>query len=390
MTASLERNARVADENSNPILVLNSGSSSLKFGVYGRRHGSEDETAILTGSADRFGQRDGALNIFSSGGEPLLQRPNPHGSQAHALEFLAAAIRDHIPGVPAAIGHRIVHGGPKLRQHQRITQQVLKDLRAAVHFAPLHIPQALSLIEAAQKAFPAAMQIACFDDAFHQTLPEVAAHFAIPQRYYEAGIQRYGFHGISYESLVHHFGAKLQARAIFAHLGNGSSLCALRNGVSIDTTMGLTPTGGIPMGTRSGDLDPGILLYLLRNEKMDAKTLEDLLNHECGLFALSSGESDVKVLEERAGKGDSNAQLALDIFSRAVQKTIGAYVALLGGVDLLVFTGGIGQHSERVRSAATKGLEGIGLTPDKIQIVPTQEERQIARHCRAIMSRDGT
>jgi acetate kinase len=260
--------------------------------------------------------------------------------------------------------------------------------RAATHFAPLHTPQALSLIATAQSTFPSATQFACFDDAFHWTIPEIASHFPLPRRYFEAGIRRYGFHGISYESLAHHFGAKLPERAIFAHLGNGSSLCALQNGISIDTTMGLTPTGGIPMGTRSGDLDPGVMLYLLRNEKLDADRLEDLLNHQSGLFALSAGESDVKALEKRARNSDSDACLALEVFTVSVKKTIGAYIALLGGVDLLVFTGGIGEHSDRIRSAATVGLEPLGLTPDKIQIVPTQEEQQMARSCRELMIND--
>lgn len=371
-----------------PILVLNSGSSSLKFGVYrrGATGGVTDEQALLTGSAEGIGRNNGTLRIRSAVGSSLLERDQIHESQSDALTALAAAIRDHIDTKPVAVGHRVVHGGPKLRQHQIITPQVLEQLRAATHFAPLHIPQALSLIAAAQSIFPSASQFACFDDAFHQTIPEVASHFALPQRYFDAGIRRYGFHGISYESLVHHFGAKLPERAIFAHLGNGSSLCALRNGKSIDTTMGLTPTGGIPMGTRSGDLDPGIIVYLLRTEKLDADALEYLLNHESGLFALSSGESDVKALTERAEGHDAKARLALDVFAVSVRKTIGAYMALLNGVDLLVFTGGIGQHSDRIRSAATNGLDALGLTPEKIQVVVTEEEQQIARHCRKMMN----
>jgi acetate kinase len=366
------------------ILVLNSGSSSLKFGIY--KPGATDEEPLLTGSADGIGRDNGSLNIRSADGTSLLQRDGTHESQSDALAALAEAIRGHVDGMPAAVGHRIVHGGPELRKHQIITPRVLDQLRSAVHFAPLHIPQALSLISSAQSIFSSALQFACFDDAFHQTMPEVAFHFAIPQRYADAGIRRYGFHGISYESLVHHFGAKVPQRAIFAHLGNGSSLCALRNGMSIDTTMGLTPTGGIPMATRSGDLDPGVIIYLLRNDKLDADKLEDLLNHESGLFALSSGEGDVKALEERARSGDHKAQLALDIFALSVRKTIGAYLALLGGADLLVFTGGIGEHSEYIRSAATQGLEALGLTPHKIQIIPTEEELQIARHCRQMLT----
>ena len=366
------------------ILVLNSGSSSLKFGIY--RPGETDEEPMLTGSAEGVGRDDGSLHIRSSDGTSLSQRECIHESQSDALNALAAAIREHIDNMPLAVGHRVVHGGPNLRRHQIITPQVLDELRSATHFAPLHIPQALSLIAAAQSIFPSAAQYACFDDAFHQTMPEIACRFALPQRYFDAGIRRYGFHGISYESLVHHFGATLPKRAIFAHLGNGSSLCALQNGASIDTTMGLTPTGGIPMATRSGDLDPGVILYLLRNEKLEADKLEDLLNHQSGLFALSSGEGDVKALEERARSNDPKARLALDVFTISVRKTIGAYLALLGGVDLLVFTGGIGEHSDRVRSSATQGLESLGLTADKVQIVPTQEERQIARHCREMIT----
>jgi acetate kinase len=365
------------------ILALNSGSSSLKFGVYYR--GANDEEPLLTGSADGIGHGNGSLHIRAADGTSLVQRERIHESQSDALAALAASLAAHIASTPVAVGHRVVHGGPKLFRHQIITPQFLDQLRSATHFAPLHIPQSLSLIAAAQSIFPSAAQFACFDDAFHQTIPEVASHLPIPQRYFDLGIRRYGFHGISYESLVHLFGAKLPERSIFAHLGNGSSLCALRNGISIDTTMGLTPTGGIPMGTRSGDLDPGVILYLLRNAKLDVDQLEDLLNHQSGLFALSSGESDVRTLEERARSNDPNARLALDVFAVSVRKAIGAYIALLGGVDLLVFTGGIGEHSDSVRSAATNGLELLGLTADKIQIVPTREERQIARHCREIM-----
>jgi len=366
------------------ILALNSGSSSLKFGVYSR--GASDEEPLLTGSADGIGRSNGTLHIRSADGKSLVQRECIHESQVHALSLLATAIREHIHGSPVAVGHRVVHGGPNLVRHQLITPQVLDELRAATHFAPLHIPQALKLIASAQSIFPAASHFACFDDAFHQTIPEVASRFALPRRYFDAGIRRYGFHGISYQSLVHRFGAKIPQRAIFAHLGNGSSLCALRNGASIDTTMGLTPTGGIPMGTRSGDLDPGLILYLLRNEKLDADKLEALLNHQSGLFALSSGQSDVKTLESQARSGDRESALALEIFAVSVRKVIGAYVALLGGADVLVFTGGIGEHSEPVRSAATKGLETLGLTTDKVQIFPTQEEQQIARHCRTLMA----
>ncbi len=367
------------------VLVLNSGSSSLKFGVY--RRGQHDEEALLSGNADGIGRSNGGLHIRSASGEPLLDRENTLETQTEALAAAEKVIHEHVQGTPVAVGHRVVHGGPKLLTHQLITSQVLDELRAASHFAPLHVPQALALIASAKAIFRSADHFACFDDAFHRSMPEVASHLPLPQRYFDAGIRRYGFHGLSYESLVHHFGTRLPERAILAHLGNGASLCALRQGKSVDTTMGLTPTGGIPMGTRSGDLDPGVLLYLLRNEKLSADKLEDLVNHQSGLYALSSGESDVKTLEERARSSDPRAILALEIFTVSIRKMIGAYIALLGGVDLLVFTGGIGEHSERVRRESTKGLESLGLTPDKIQVVPTQEDVQIARHCRTLMAR---
>jgi acetate kinase len=369
------------------VLVVNSGSSSLKFGVYGRAGG--DEEPVLSGSAEGIGRSSGTLDIRSAGGKPLLRREGVLESQSDALAALAAVIGQQIHTAPAAVGHRVVHGGPGLCRHQLITPRVLDELRSATHFAPLHIPQALSLIASAQSTFPAAAHFACFDDAFHQTIPEVASHLPIPRHYFDAGIRRYGFHGLSYESLVHQLGTQVPERAIFAHLGNGASLCALRHGVSIDTTMGLTPTGGIFMGTRAGDLDPGLLLYLLRSEKLGADQLEDLLNHQSGLFALSGGESDVKALEERAGASDPLAVLALDAFAVSVRKGIGAYAALLGGVDLLVFTGGIGEHSHSIRSAATTGLEFLGLGPNRIQVLPAQEELQIARHCRRLMTQPG-
>lgn len=371
------------DSRGDLILVLNSGSSSLKFGVY--KNSSGDENPLLTGSAEGIGRDSGALQIRGGDGMPLLQRKGVHESQVDALTALAEAMQEHIRGTPAVVGHRVVHGGPNLCEHQRITPEMLRKLKAATHFAPLHIPMALKIIASAQSIFPTSAHFACFDDAFHRTMPETAARFPLPKEYFEAGIRRYGFHGLSYESLLHHFGADVPERAIFAHLGNGSSLCALRNGKSIDTTMGLTPTGGIPMGTRSGDLDPGILLYFIRHEKLSADRLEDVLNHQSGLSGLSSGESDVKVLEERAGEKDREAILALDIFAVRVRKAIGAYMALLCGVDRLVFTGGIGEHSQRIRSAATAGLESMGLTAQKIMVIPTKEEQQIARHCRRLM-----
>src|SRR5579864_8238433 len=305
------------------IFVLNSGSSSLKFGVYCR--GASDEAALLSGSADGIGAGNGTLQV-RSGGKSLVQREGILESQSDALATVAEAIRKHICAAPVAVGHRVVHGGPHLLAHQLITPQVLDELRSCVHFAPVHIPTALRLITAAEKAYPEVPQFACFDTAFHTTIPEVGSRFALPRPLFDEGIHRYGFHGLSYESIVYQLGPELPTRTVIAHLGNGASLAAVKGGHSVDTSMGLTPTGGIPMATRSGDLDPGVLLYLLRNEHLSADELEQLLNRQCGLFALSNGESDMQALLQRESN-DPTAALAIDAFCAAIRKSIGAYAA---------------------------------------------------------------
>ncbi len=369
------------------ILVLNSGSSSLKFGLF--RYAGGDESLLLEGSAQGIGRSDGSLRIKAPDGRVLLQQEHELESQTYALQKLAQVLAQQHHARPSAVGHRVVHGGPHLRMHQRISADVRRQLQDALHFAPLHIPPALALIDEAEKIFDDAPHFACFDTAFHATLPPRAAQLALPRRYVEAGVMRYGFHGLSYESLVTRLGADLPARAVFAHLGNGSSVCALRDGQSIDTSMGLTPTGGVPMGTRSGDLDPGVLLYLMRVEKLDAGALETLLNRESGLAGYADGESDMQALEKRAAAGDANASLAIDAFATAVRKTIGGYAALLGGIDLLVFTGGIGEHSQAIRTRVCDGLAFMGLTEGdpagKVKAIHTEEEKQIARHCRALL-----
>ncbi|MFM0121559.1 acetate/propionate family kinase [Paraburkholderia sp. RL18-101-BIB-B] len=374
------------------ILVLNSGSSSLKFGLF--KHAGDDESLLLEGSAEGIGRDDGSLRIKAPDGRVLVQQERVLESQIDALQKLAHVLTEQHHARPSAVGHRVVHGGPHLRAHQRITADVRRQLHDAVHFAPLHIPPALALIDEAEKIFDDAPHFACFDTAFHATLPPRAAHLALPRRYAEAGVMRYGFHGLSYESLVTRLGADLPARAVFAHLGNGSSVCALRDGQSIDTSMGLTPTGGVPMGTRSGDLDPGVLLYLMRVEKLDAGALETLLNRQSGLAGYADGESDMQALEKRAAAGDANASLALDAFATAVRKTIGGYAALLGGIDLLVFTGGIGEHSGEIRRRVCDGLAFMGLTESdpagKVRAIHTEEEKQIARHCRMLLRQTQT
>jgi acetate kinase len=363
------------------ILAINSGSSSLKFGVFQRRDG--DEQLLMEGNAENIGKPNGSVRIKSTDRGIDVHRDHAMASQGDALALLAEALHTHLDLAPEAVGHRVVHGGPELRDHQRVTPRVMEQLRAATHFAPLHIPQSLSLIEQAQGIFNQAPHFICFDNAFHRTMPERATHLGLPRRYTDAGVIRYGFHGLSYASLVHSLGSELPERAVFAHLGSGSSLCALRAGESIDTSMGMTPTGGVPMGTRSGDLDPGVLLYLMRVQGMDADALEKLLNHDCGMAGIADGESDMRALLSLRDSGNAHARLAVEVYTTAVRKTIGAYAALLGGLDLLVFTGGVGEHSEEVRRLVSEHLPFAGLT---VKAMKTEEEKQIARHCRTLMS----
>ena len=375
--------------NGQTMLVLNSGSSSLKFALYGPGEG--DEALLLQGSADGIGRNSGTLQLTSTRGEVLLHREHILESREDAFGKAMDAMRAHLPQPPAGVGHRIVHGGPHLREHQPITPEVEQQLRAAVHFAPLHIPPALALLDLARKAFPQSTQFACFDTTFHRNLPPVAAHLPIPKEFFDDGVQRYGFHGLSYESLVHRLGDALPEKAVFAHLGNGASVTAVLRGTSIDTSMGLTPTGGIPMGTRSGDLDPGVLLYLQRTAGLDVDALEKLVNGQCGLAGLSGGESDMQALLVRASAGDADAELAVAAFCTAVCKQIGSYAALLGGLDLLVFTGGIGQHSAEVRNRICASLGFLRIHADdqaatNLKVLPAEEEIQIARHCRRMLS----
>ncbi|HEY4357833.1 MAG TPA: acetate kinase [Acidobacteriaceae bacterium] len=376
------------------VLVFNSGSSSLKFGLYARgaqnSHGTVEEQLVLQGSAEGIGRNNGTLQLKSATGEVLARQDHLAESQEDALVRIADTLREYLPEAAPAIGHRVVHGGPRLRHNTPITPEILHELECVVHFAPLHIPEALRIIRKTQDLFPESPQFACFDTTFHISMPDVAAYLPLPNRFYGEGIQRYGAHGLSCESIMYRLGTEPPDKVIIAHLGSGSSLTAVREGRSIDTTMGLSPTGGIPMATRSGDLDPSVLLYLLRNGALGVNELETLLNHGCGLIGLSGGEADMKTLLKRMAMDDGPATLAVNLFTTDVRKTVGAYAALMGGVDLLVFTGGIGEHSPEVRGRVLDGLQAFGLRADgsgtgKVVVMHAEEEVQIARHCRALM-----
>ena len=384
------------------ILTINSGSSSLKLGLY--RAGALDEPQLLyRGATDSIGKRGGLLTITDSSGTIIHREDASHDSQSSAFTHAAQNLRELSGTVPDGIGYRVVHGGPHLRQHCRITPQVLDTLRAATHYAPLHIPAALALIDTASLLYPNAPGFACFDTAFHATMPPEASTYPIPLRFREQGVQRYGFHGLSYESVVVALAPSVPARLVVAHLGNGASLCAIANGRSVDTSMGLTPTGGIPMGTRTGDLDPGVVLFLARSGGLISNELESVLNHESGLLALSGTTADMRELTAAANQGSAAAQQAIVIFCRSIAKTVASYATVLGGLDCLVFTGGIGEHSALVREQVCRQLAFLGIaiesaanqrhaavisqkaSPISIRIIPADEDGRIAHHVRALL-----
>lgn len=389
------------------LLTLNSGSSSLKLGLYDAAKGNPPQL-LFRGAADKIGKSGGSLTLTDAHGQTVHREDVEHASQPQAFTHAAQKLAELAGGAPRAIGHRVVHGGPHLREHCRLTAEVLQTLRASVHYAPLHIPPALALVDAVTSLYPQTPQFACFDTAFHRTMPAEAYTYAIPARFRDQGVQRYGFHGLSYESIVAALAPAVPRRLVVAHLGNGASLCAIADGRSVDTSMGLTPTGGIPMGTRTGDLDPGVVLFLARAESLSTDALETLLNHESGLAGLSSspqsaGTADMRELAKAAEAGDSNAALAITVFCRAIAKTIAGYAAVLDGLDAIVFTGGIGEHSAVVRQQVCRQLACLGVTLDDaanqahaaiisassgtiaVRVIAADEDGQIAAHVYAML-----
>jgi acetate kinase len=342
------------------ILTLNSGSSSLKFGLYS------------VGLSE--------IELLHSGEEEASGK----SSQQAAILRIAARLTDANLPAPDAVGHRIVHGGPHLRRHCRIDARVLQLLEAAIPFAPLHIPASLAIVRYAEAHFPRIPQIACFDTAFHATMPDRARVLPVPKSLQAEGIQRYGFHGLSCESIIRQFGKNLPARLIVAHLGNGASITAIADGKSIDTSMGLTPAGGVIMGGRSGDLDPGILIYLMREKKYDAEALEAMIDRQSGMAGISGIGGDMRVLRA-AAPSNADARLAIDMFCYSVRKQIAAMIAAIGGVDSIVFTGGIGENDPETRAAICAGLSWIGAGPDTVRVMPSRENEEIARHSRGLI-----
>lgn len=356
------------------VLAINAGSSSLKAGLFDVQGSAATEllsaeAAGLNSPSPRFLIRQGDARDESREGGPR--------THAEATRAIEQVIRQRALEPPDAVGHRIVHGGPNLIRHAPIDQEIEAKLREATEYAPLHVPPALEAYDRARTAWPHAIQVACLDTAFHADLPPVARTFPIDPTALDPGVRRYGFHGLSCESIVRQLGRNVPRRLIVAHLGGGASVTAIENGRSVDTTMGLTPSGGIVMGSRSGDLDPGLIVWLLRHRKLDAAALERLIDRECGLAGLSGQGSDMRRLRAAAAS-DPAAALAIDIFCYSAAKAIAGMGAALGGVDGLVFTGGIGEHDAATRAAISARLGWMGLGGSTMNVLPAEEDTQIA------------
>lgn len=364
------------------ILTVNCGSSSLKYGLFSQSGTPEQ---LHSGQIRDIGKL-------------------PVKDMEAAVDQLIALLNERFSDYEiTAIGHRMVQGGLQHMEPEKVTDQLLSSLSKLTSLAPDHLPAELAAIRAFAQVFPQATQIVCFDTAFHQHMPFAARHYALPRRLWEQGLLRYGFHGLSYEYIMQQLQQTApetaNGRIIIAHLGNGASMAAVHKGRSIDTTMGLTPAGGLVMSTRPGDLDPGVILYLLKEQKMSTDELNELLNKQAGLKAVSGKASDIEDLLETAAEHDHAAE-AIDLFCYQARKYTGALAAAMGGLDTFIFTGGIGEHAAEIRQCICEGLEFLGMHIDTIQneqaaavisargsaviirVIPTSEEQMIAQHTR--------
>jgi acetate kinase len=348
------------------ILTINGGSSSIKFAIFAT---DNPLRRIFAGEVARIGQPNSTLIVSGANAADDVSRTVDAANHHKAIDLVIAWI-DRIGGREslAAIGHRLVHGGPDFHEPELLTPLMLQTLHGLTSFDPEHMPEELLLAETFHQRFPDLPQVACFDTAFHHDLPRVAKLLPIPRRYEAIGLRRYGFHGLSYAFLMEELAriadpAATKGRVVLAHLGNGASVAAVLDGKSIDTSMGFTPTAGVPMSTRSGDLDPGVAWYLERREQMGAEQFNKMVNFESGLLGISETSSDLRELLA-AESHDVRAAEALAIFCYAVKKQIGAYAAALGGIDTLVFAGGIGEKAATIRARICAGLEFLGIALD--------------------------
>jgi acetate kinase len=378
---------------------MNRGSSTLKSALY---EAGDHEELLLSMTVDEAGVSGGRLNVADPSGNTLLDSPVDCRDANAALEGMFAWLGEHgfLSGLAAA-GHRLVHGGSRYKDPQRITPEFLSEIEQLVPLDPDHLPAAIRGIKFIAKKFPQLQQVACFDTAFHRSLPKVARMYALPRSLYDQGILRYGFHGLSYEYVMGELqtleGKLAKGRVIIAHLGNGASMVAVKDGKSIDTSMGFTPLEGLVMGTRSGDVDPGLLLYLLEQKKMSAKEMSRMLNKESGLLGVSGTSGDMRILLDKMQE-DGRAAEALDLFCYRAKKYIGAYASVLGGLDVLVFAGGIGERAAAVRKGICDGLDFLGIRLDaasneanaalissaasgvRVRVMQTNEDLMIVRH----------
>ena len=379
------------------VLTINGGSSSIKFAIYN----IEDSLyLVLQGELKNIGTQKSVLSFTNTITQQTKTFPVKATSHAHAVQAIIKEIEKQRSASFQAIGYRIVHG-MKHSAPELITPALLKELKLISAYDPEHLPLAIKLIQEFKKHYPALNHIACFDTSFHTAMPAVAKWIPLPRRFNALGIQRYGFHGLSYSYLMEELTRiagkdAANGKVILAHLGNGASLAAVKESKSIDTSMGFTPASGIPMGTRSGDLDPGVAWYLMKSEKLNAKQFNYLVNHEAGLLGVSETSSDMRELLA-AEHTDHRAQEAIDLFCYQIKKWIGSFAAALGGVDTLLFSGGIGTYAPEVRSRICNGLQFLGIELDEshntnneniisstksnvcIRVMKTNEEWMIAR-----------
>jgi len=380
------------------ILTINGGSSSLKFALY---ETGDPLRRLLDGKIDRIGQGGAHLIVSDSKGKredrPDLDAPDPRAAMDFLLDWLEA--QPEFTSV-AAVGHRVVHG-MKRSEPTRVTPELIAELRRILPYDPDHLPLEIELIEAFSRRHPRLPQVACFDTAFHRTMPRIAQLLPIPRRYQAEGVERYGFHGLSYAYLMEELlrlgdPAATRGRVILAHLGSGASMAAVRDGKSIDTSMGFTPASGLMMGTRPGDLDPGLMGYLTRAGQMTEAQFQEMVNHESGLLGVSETSSDARDLLARESE-DARAAEAIALFCYQVKKWIGSFAAALGGVDTLVFAGGIGENSALLRARVCEGLSFLGIELEaarnaenapllsgdagkvRVRVIRTDEERVIAQ-----------
>jgi len=384
---------------SNVLLTLNAGSSSIKFAVFSLR---DEIEPLASGQIEGIGGA-ATFSVRSSSQKKVETAKYDNGGSTNHATAIGAILdwleESHSGQRVVAVGHRVVHGGVDFAAPIVVDENVLAKLRQLIPLAPLHQPHNIAGIEAALKAFPEAIQVACFDTAFHRSHPFVADAFALPRRFYEEGIRRYGFHGLSYEFIAHRLRTLAPhlatGRVIVAHLGNGASMCAMRDGKSVASTMGFTALDGLPMGTRCGQLDPGVVLYLMAEKGLSAQAISDLLYKESGLKGLSGLSHDMRDLEASDSEA---ARDAISYFVARVRREIGGLAATLGGVDGIVFTGGIGENAFRIREAVLSDMDWIGVRIDEIAnrngsqvisapdsevvvfVIKTDEEHMIAEH----------